>query len=160
MFRWSQTYKNLPFAVIPSIQNEKWLSPWDALTTDFSNEQSRQLIILWSNIAISYTQGNDVAFNLVAHQYLNTVHDLLSKEELKKVEKFPLELFYQENSPFTWSIMFYIFAFIFFVVSFTSSKPFWYNLGLFSVIALSSWLARRCLVFMKRLYLSVLLPFY
>jgi len=135
MFRWSQTYKNLPFAVIPSIQNEKWLSPWDALTTDFSNEQSRQLIILWSNIAISYTQGNDVAFNLVAHQYLNTVHDLLSKEELKKVEKFPLELFYQENSPFTWSIMFYIFAFIFFVVSFTSSKPFWYNLGLFSVIA-------------------------
>ena len=31
--------------------------------------------------------------------------------------------------------MFYIFAFIFFVVSFTSSKPLWYNLGLGSVIA-------------------------
>ena len=95
----------------------------------------RQLVILWDNMAISYTQGNDVAFNIAAHQYLNSVHDLLSKEDIKKVDKFPLELFYQENSPFTWSIMFYIFAFIFFVISFTSSKPLWYNLGLFSVIA-------------------------
>jgi len=135
LFRWSQDYRNLPFAVIPSGQDGKWLSSWDALTTDFSNEQSRQLVILWNNMAISYMQGNDVSFNLAAHQCLNTVHDALSKEDLKKVDKFPLELFYQENSPFTWSIMFYIFAFIFFVVSFTSSKPIWYNLGLFSVVA-------------------------
>ena len=135
LFRWSQNYKNLPFAVIPSSQNEKWLSPWDALSTDFSNEQTRQLVTLWSNMANSYAQGNDIAFNMAAHTYINSIRDALSKEELKKVDKFPLELFYQQNSPFTWSIMFYIFAFIFFVVSFTSSKALWYNLGLFSVIA-------------------------
>jgi len=135
LFRWSQDYKDLPFSVIPSEQDERWLSPWDALTTDFSNESTRQLITLWSNMAQSYTQGNELAFNMAAHLYLNSVHDLLSKEDLKKVDKFPLELFYQENSPFTWSIMFYIFAFIFFIVSFTSSKPLWYNLGLCSVIA-------------------------
>ena len=135
LFRWSQDYKDLPFTVIPSTQDGKWLSPWDALTTDFSNDQSRQLVILWDNMAISYSQDNDVAFNMAAHLYLNSVRDLLSKEDLKKVDKFPLELFYQENSPFTWSIMFYIFAFIFFVVSFTSSKSLWYNLGLFSVLA-------------------------
>ena len=74
-------------------------------------------------------------FNRAAHLYLNNVHALLSKDELKKVDRFPLELFYQESSPFTWSSMFYIFAFIFFVVSFTSAKPIWYNLGLFSVMA-------------------------
>jgi len=135
LFRWSQDYKDLPFTVIPSAQRDKWLSPWDALTTDFSNDQSRQLLILWDNMAISYSQGNDVAFNIAAHTYLNNIRDLLSKEDLKKVDKFPLELFYQENSPFTWSIMFYIFAFIFFVISFASSKPLWYNLGLFSIIA-------------------------
>ncbi len=118
-----------------SSQNEKWLSSWDAISTDFSNEQTRQLIILWSNMARSYKQGNDSAFNMAARMYLNSIRDSLSKEDLKKVDKFPLELFYQENSPFTWAIMFYIFAFIFFVVSFTSSKPFWHNLGLFSVIA-------------------------
>ncbi len=135
LFRWSQDYKGLPFTVIPSSQEGKWLSPWDALTTDFSNEQSRQLVILWNNMAISYAQGNDVAFNMSAHLYLSTVRDALPKEDLKKVDKFPLELFYQQNSPFTWSIMFYIFAFIFFVVSFSSTKPLWYNLGLCSVLA-------------------------
>jgi len=146
LFRWSQDYKNLPFTVIPHFSTqgsqgggasdgESWLSPWDALTTDFSNEQTRQLVILWDNMAQSYTQGNDIAFNVAVHLYLNSVRDLLSKEDLKKVYKFPLELFYQENSPFTWSIMFYISAFIFFVISFTSSKALWYNLGLFSVIA-------------------------
>jgi len=135
LFRWSQDYKDLPFTVIPSAQRDKWLSPWDALTTDFSNDQSRQLVILWDNMAISFTQGNDVAFNIAAHTYLNTIHDLLSKEDLKKTDKFPLELFYQKLSPFTWSIMFYILTFIFFVVSFSSSKPLWYNLGLLSVMA-------------------------
>jgi ABC-type transport system involved in cytochrome c biogenesis permease subunit len=144
LFRWSQDYKNLPFTVIPTNfsptaggarDRGSWLSPWDALTTDFNNEQSRQLVVLWNNMAISYAQGNDVAFNMAAHLYLDTVRNAMSKEDVKKVDKFPLELFYQANSLFTWSIMFYIFAFIFFVISFTSSKPLWYNLGLFSVIA-------------------------
>ncbi len=99
------------------------------------NKQTRQLITLWSNMAQSYKQGNDMAFNMAAHAYINSIRDSLSKEDLKKVDKFPLELFYQQSSPFTWAIMFYIFAFIFFVISFTSSKALWYNLGLFSVIA-------------------------
>jgi len=143
LFRWSQDYKNLPFRVIPysSVQGGpasdrgSWLSPWDALTTDFANEQTRQLLVLWNNMAISFPQGNDVAFNMAAHLYLNNVRGGMSPEDLKKADKFPLELFYQQNSPFTWSIMFYILAFIFFMFSFASSRPLWYNLGLFSVIA-------------------------
>ena len=134
-FRYSQDYKDLPFTVIPSAEDEKWISPWDGLNTGFSNETTRQLVVLWDNMATNYAQGNDISFNIAAHQYLDNVRDLLSKDDLKKVDKFPLELFYQENSPFTWSIMFYIFAFIFFVVSFCSSKPLWYNLGLGSVLA-------------------------
>ena len=135
LFRWSQNYKDLPFNVIPTDQGDRWLSPWDALTTNFSNDQSRQLLILWDNMAVSYAQGNEVAFNMAAHLYQDNVRNSMSKEDIKKADKFPLELFYQENSPFTWSIMFYIFAFIFFVVSFASTKTVWYSLGLFSVIA-------------------------
>ncbi len=134
-FHWAQDYKDLPFTVIPSGQDEEWLSPWDALGTDFGDEQSRRLVMLWNNMAISYTQGDDEAFNRTAYTYNHWVREALSKDDLKRVDKFPLELFYQESSPFTWSIMFYIFAFIFFVVSFTSSKPLWYNLGLLSVVA-------------------------
>lgn len=135
LFHWSQIYRDMPFTVIPSSQNEEWLSPWDALATDFADEQTRRLVILWNNMAINYTQGNDAVFNGYAHLYLNSIRAVLSKEDVKKVDKFPLELFYQQISPFTWSIMFYIFAFIFFVVSFTSSKPLWYNLGLISIMA-------------------------
>jgi len=135
LFRWSQDYKGMPFTVIPSSQDDKWLSAWEALTTNFSNEQIRQLVILWNNMAISYVQGNDVAFNMASHLYNTDIRDVLSKDDLKKVDNFPLELFYQENSPFTWSIMFYIFAFIFFVVSFASPNKLWYKLGLLSVIA-------------------------
>jgi len=122
-------------AVIPSSQNDNWLSLWDAVSTDFGNGQTRRLVMLWGKMAVSYKQGDDAAFNKAARAYLNSIRYSLSKEDLNKVNKFPLELFYQAGSPFTWSIMFYIFAFIFFVVSFTSSKTLWYNLGLCSIIA-------------------------
>jgi ABC-type transport system involved in cytochrome c biogenesis permease subunit len=135
LFYWSQEYKDLPFTVIPSSQSEEWLSPWDALSTDFANPQTRRLVILWNNMATSFMQGNDVSFNLSACLYLDRIRELLTQEDLKKMDQFPLELFYQESSPFTWSIILYIFAFIFFVISFTSSKPLWYNLGLCSVMA-------------------------
>jgi hypothetical protein len=135
MFQWSQENKGLPFTVIPSRRSEDWLSPWDALSTDFGDAQTRRLVLLWDDMALSYVNGNDEAFNKAARSYLNDIRASLSREDLKKTDKFPLELFYQASSPFTWSIMFYIFAFIFFVISFTSSKPLWYNLGLFSVIA-------------------------
>lgn len=134
LFSLSQDFKNMPFAVIPR-PDGNWSSPWDAISTDFGNKQTKALLLLWDNMAFSYTQGDDAAFNRAAGDYLSIIRNSLSKEDLIKVDKFPLELFYQENSPFTWSIMFYIFAFIFFVISFSSSKAFWYNLGLLSVIA-------------------------
>jgi len=121
--------------VIPSSQDGEWLSLWAAVSTDFGHEQTQRLLMLWGQMAVSYKRGNDTAFNEAARSYLNSVRYALSKADLKKVDKFPLELFYQESSPFTWSIVFYIFAFIFFMVSFTSSKPFWYNLGLVSIVA-------------------------
>ena len=57
LFRWSEDYKDMPFNVIPSDQNDKWLSPWDALTTDFSNEQTRQLVILLGQYGCQLCRG-------------------------------------------------------------------------------------------------------
>jgi len=135
LFRWSQDYKDMPFTVIPSRQEDTWLSPWDALTTDFADDQSRRLVLLWNSMAVSYAQGNETVFKRAARFYLGGIRQALPAEDIKKMDRFPLELFYQQSSPFTWSIMFYILAFIFFVVSFASSKPLWYNLGLCSVMA-------------------------
>ena len=134
LFQWSNNYRDMPFIVIPTSQKGKWLSPWDAIRDDFSNEQTRQLIMLWNKMSSSFEQGNDVEFNVAAHLYLDKIQSSLSKEELKSINKFSLELLYQSSSPFTLAILFYIFAFIMFIISFSSSKQFWYRLALFSVI--------------------------
>ena len=132
LFHRTQNYKNLPFIVIPSQANGRWLSPGDALGSDFSNQQTRQLVIFWNRMATSYAQGNDREFNITAQLYLETIRNSLSKEELKSFNKFPLELIYHATSPFTWAIMFYIFTFIFFVISFSSAKTIWYQLAVLS----------------------------
>ena len=132
LFHWSQTYKDMPFFVIPIVQKGQWLSAWDALSTDFSRDTTRELLTDWNKMAESYRQGNDVAFNESAHLYLNAVHARLAGDDLKNVNKFGLELIYHGYSPFTFSIMLYMLTFIFFVISFSTVNPIWYRLAMFS----------------------------
>ena len=135
MFRWAEANKNLYFSVIPLSRSNDWTSPWDAISQEFSDEQTRGLLMLWRQMTLFYREGNFTAFNASARQYLDTVKDSLGPEELKIVHKFPLELAYQSAMPFMWARVFYILAFIFFIISFASAKKHWYWLGLFSIIA-------------------------
>jgi len=135
MLRWSQTYKNMPFAVIPVPLMGDWLSPWDALSADYSNAQTAKLIKFWQSMTQSYILGNLVEFDITAHLYLDGVQGSFNPREAKIVKKFPLELVYHEAMPFLWARIFYILAFIFFVISFASPKRHWYWLGLLSIIA-------------------------
>ncbi|MBF0489028.1 MAG: cytochrome c biogenesis protein CcsA [Candidatus Omnitrophica bacterium] len=137
LFGMSQKYKEMPsFTVLPSATEKgRWLNPWDALILDFSNQQTRQLLSYWNTMAISFRQDNGVEFNVAAHLYMNQIKDALSNDELKSFNKFPLELFYHSASPFTLSIMFYILTFIFFIISFSSSKQIWYTLAMWSTFA-------------------------
>jgi len=135
LMHWSQNYRDLPLTVIPSSNNDQWLSPWDVLADDFGNLPERRLVILWNNLTTDYLQGNQQGFHRNVQIYLIAIRQQLSHEDLKKLDKFPLEIFYEQSSVFTFSIMFYILAFIFFIVSFSSSKTIWYNLGLLSILA-------------------------
>ncbi len=135
LFKWANLYKDLPLKAIPVAQGDKgWISPWDAISSDFGDSKVRQLITLWRDMAVSFAQGQDIEFNVAAHLYVNTVSENLDKEDSKRLDKFPLELIYHAGQPFLWAKLFYILAFIFFFISFMSSKPFWYYSGLFSVI--------------------------
>jgi ABC-type transport system involved in cytochrome c biogenesis permease subunit len=135
LFHWSKTYTGLSLTMIPSRQSAQgWLSPWDAISIDFTNEQTHKLLAYWGTMTSSYLQSNDITFNVAAHLYLDTIHDLLNKDELRHVNKFPLELIYHASQPFVWSRVFYILAFIFFVVSFASANRIWYRLGLGSIV--------------------------
>ncbi|MBF0511443.1 MAG: cytochrome c biogenesis protein CcsA [Candidatus Omnitrophica bacterium] len=134
--------ENIPAAQRSLVENEiirvfNNISLYSDISLSFQrrNAQSRPLALFWDNMARSYRQGKDVEFNRAAQVYSHAVCSVLSQEDFKKIKTFPLELFYQASSPFTWGIMFYIFAFIFFVVSFSSVKLIWYRLGLLSVIA-------------------------
>lgn len=135
LFHWSQSYKDLPLTVIPSNQNDQWQSPWDVLADNFGNLPERRLVILWNNMTTDYLQGNNEGFHQTVRIYLAAIRQQLSHEQVKKLDKFPLEIFYEQSSVFTLSIMFYILAFIFFVISFSSSRAIWYNLGLISILA-------------------------
>ncbi len=135
LLHWSKNYTDLPFTVIPAHEKGKWVSPWDALIFSFNTKDDRQLVLLWANMAIRYTQGNQVEFDRAVQEYIEILQGRLSKEESKSVRKFPLELVYHVSSPFTWAIMLYIATFLFFVISFTSSRKIWYQLGVLSVFA-------------------------
>ena len=135
LFRWSSNYKDLPLSVIPSSSNGGWLSPWDALRSDFKTQQTRQLLMLWNTMAASYLQSNEGEFAAAAQSYMQLIGQGLTKEKLKSIHKFPLELFYHASSPFTWAIILYILTFIFFVTSFSSSKKIWYQLAMMSTFS-------------------------
>jgi len=135
LYHWSQNYKDLPLTVIPSGNDDPWTSPWDVLADDFGNVHKRRLVILWNNMTTDYLQGDEKGFNQNVELYLHNIRPMLGPQELKKLDKFPLEIFYEQSSVFSWSIMFYILSFIFFVISFSSSKTIWYNLGLLSIVA-------------------------
>ncbi|MBF0503575.1 MAG: cytochrome c biogenesis protein CcsA [Candidatus Omnitrophica bacterium] len=113
------------------------ISTYTDLNSSFkkSNSSNPQLVKFWEDMTHSYLRGDDVEFSVAAHSYSNAVCSLLSKDDLKKTNTFPLELLYQATGPFTWSIVLYILAFIFFVISFSSPKVIWYRLGLWSVLA-------------------------
>ncbi len=127
--------KDIAFLTIPIGHDNQWLSPWDAVRINLMTDATRPLVMLWKDMAASYSKGDAIKFELDSHTYLNVVAQQLSAEDTRNFNKFSLELQYHAYSPFTVGIMFYILAFMFFLVSFSSSKRLWYYLGLGCVIA-------------------------
>jgi ABC-type transport system involved in cytochrome c biogenesis permease subunit len=129
LYQWSQTYKGLPFYVLPkSNEPDIWLSPWDAIAMDFKNDKTRHLIALWRNMVVSYWNGESLQFNIAARAYLDIMHT-------KQMNTFGIELTYNKLTPFLWAKIFYMLALIFFVASFMSRKRWWYNLSWAAILA-------------------------
>ncbi len=133
LYEWSKRYRDLPFAVIPppSGVDRMWLSPWDAIAMDFKSSQTREMVSLWRLMIKSYTDGNNVEFNLAAKRYLNVVSQRMSKDEVKSFHKFNIELAYQQAQPFLWAQILYIFVLLCFVISFMDRRKFWYQAAFF-----------------------------
>ncbi len=135
MYQWSKNNQDLPFLVIPVRQASAWVSPWDAMAQDFSNDQTRALIAYWQQMALAFSAGRLSVMDQAARHYCAALNNSLPPDVLKTIRKFPIELAYHAAGPFSWARAFYILTFIFFIVSFASSSKIWYALGCISLLA-------------------------
>ena len=110
-------------------QTLPWISPVEAITTGLTDEKNRQFLLVWYAIYKSYLHNDAKSFKKYSQSYLTLVSAGLTEQDRKYFNKFNLELKYHAYKPFFWAIIFYIFTFIVFVISFASSKPFWYQLA-------------------------------
>lgn len=111
MFQWSANYRDLGFNVIPSMQEDVWLSPWDAINGEFASQKTRERLLLWQKMAQAFNDKEQLAFDMAARNYLQTFNS-------KQTKKFPLELAFYGLRPFFIAKIFYILAFVFVLLSF------------------------------------------
>ena len=136
LFTWNKEYKDLPMTMIPMSNNEEvWLSPWDAISKDFKNKSTRELLALWRNIVVAYWNGEQIEFDLAGRMYKEEISSRLSPEDLNKSHKFAVELLYNKLTPFLFAKIFYILALMFFIASFIFTSRFWYFLAWGSILA-------------------------
>ncbi len=136
LYHWSISYKDLPMGLIPLSRDARILvSPWDAISKDFKDDGTRQLVALWRNLSVAYWNGESLEFDMAGRMYLDALRGRLSKEHLKKTNTFGLELSYNALRPFLLAKIFYILSLVFFVASFMSASRIWYALAWGAVIA-------------------------
>ena len=119
LFQWAQSYNDLPFHVIPSIdlRNELWVSPWDAINREFTDGRVRNEISLLRDQTVHYWNGDQLSFDFAARAFDDFVKGRIDGSEQRSVKRIPLELFYNKANFFVWARVFYGLAFFVFLFS-------------------------------------------
>ncbi len=135
LFQWSLNYRDLGLAVIPSTKQEDiWISPWDAVATDFQNPSVRRLVSSWQNMATAYNEGKQVEFDLAIKTYLSTLNGMVPVKTQQQIGRFDIELPYHGLRPFFVAKIFYVLAFICLVISFMNGWALWHRLAVILII--------------------------
>lgn len=134
LFHWSSVYTDLPLAIIPSQdQSGHWISPWDAIRNGFQNEETRREMDFLRNVIVSYWNGEQIPFDVNARLFMESIKDRIASSEgvIKRVD---LELVYNKADLFLYSKIFYVLAFILFLVSLAVERVLLYRVALGLVI--------------------------
>lgn len=136
LYQWAMAYHDLPFHVIPSValEDESWLSPWDATSAEFNDPLVRNEISLLRDLAVHYWNGDQLPFDMAARAFAGSVAGRLAGGERRSVDTIPLELVYNRADFFLWAKLFYGLAFFVFLLSLASSRPAWRNIA-FGLVA-------------------------
>ncbi|MCR4336717.1 MAG: cytochrome c biogenesis protein CcsA [Candidatus Omnitrophica bacterium] len=118
---WSQHYSNCPLGLIPtqSPENEEWLSPMDTILGGFFDPAYKQEIKALRDMAVAYWDGSQLAFDINARMFSDSVSKRLSPTEKKITKKIPLELLYNQFNFLAWAKLFYALGFFIFLFSLT-----------------------------------------
>lgn len=125
LFRWGESYQNLPLTIIPASMpgDERWYSPWDAISQNFQNEQCRLEITSLSDLFLAYWDGDQLKFDLAAKGFTQSVTKRVNEKNSKTLEHISLEVFSNRLGLFTFAKIFYLLAFFAFLFSFVATKP-------------------------------------
>ena len=136
LYHFSTAYKDLPLAIVPATDSSRlWLSPWDAISRNFQNEETRQELNFLRNIMVSYWNGEQIHLDVNARLYLQAIKDRLDKNPDRLIRRLDLELVYNHGDFFLYSKIFYLFAFLCFLFSLISDKKWLYQWGVGLVAA-------------------------
>jgi len=137
LFSWAQSYHELPLHIIATIdaRDETWVSPWDAMNREFTNQKVRNEISLLRDMTVHYWNGEQLGFDFAARAYQNSVANRLEGIEQRSVKKIPLELLYNKANFFFWAKLFYGIAFLCFLFSLFFLSTLWRKIALGLVIS-------------------------
>ncbi len=138
LFNWGESYQSLLFTIIPSYRpaDERWYSPWDAISQEFQDEQCRLEIISLSDLLLSYWSGDQLKFDLAAKGFAQSVTKRVNAQNPQALQHLSLEVFFNRLGLFTFAKIFYLLAFFAFLFSFIVTKPI-LRLSAFSLVLLA-----------------------
>ncbi len=136
LFGWAKSNSGLPFHIIPSIDvgDESWLSPWDATNREFYDPRVSNEVILLSDMAVHYWNGEQLSFDLASSAFNSSVLSRIEGNEKRSVEHIPLEIFYNDAKLFFFAKLLYGLAFVLFLVSLFLLKSIWRFVALGTIV--------------------------
>ena len=131
MAAWSDFYRDLPLTIIPAgkkseTNEEKWLSPWDILSTPGDGTTRKELLLI-RDFVQAYVDNDQVQFDRAVKAF----NRLILEQPGSRVREpaLSLEVFYNQVDPFYQAKFFYGFSVLFLLLSFIMVKKWFYRLG-------------------------------
>ncbi len=129
LFDWSLLYRDLSFTIIPTYQNdEKWISPWDAIGAAVTREEGRQEYKALRELLINYWNDQQLEFDLNARLFKQSIYERLTLNHPRLANLVELELIYNRIKGFFYAQILYFVVFLLFFIFLIFSKNWLYKI--------------------------------
>ena len=119
LFRWGMAYQDLPLRIIPSFdpQDELWYSPWDIIVKSFHEGSAQEGLFFLQEAVNSYKEGSQLRFDLAVKNFSKLIKEKAVSKYARPMGLLGLEVMFNDLQLFEQAKVFYLFAFLFFLIS-------------------------------------------